>query len=730
MMSGEGKEEMQQADEVKLDLAVHKSDNEMFCLAEIISYVGESAALMSSTRSPSELDRNQENVVVKSRHNCEPPQIGVLSEVHHDSQRITVATVPPLFRWDSHEIAVTGVTSGFVVAIAIAIQSPVGDSSRLPAKVKEKVNEANVVQFIIARDKDQGEERPETLGTTRESLPEKGRDHDNNKGEEHPETSGTTEESLPETGHDQDNGDGEIEEERREQELIFNYARSLVENVKEKCSIYKVHSGLRKGSAKHYEPVLVSIGPYHYGKRPVQDMEKHKIDYKEVLLHRVKENSIDTYKKALEDERGKPRALDCYADTFRMDVDSFKECMLRDGFFMIELFWRKKNFDECKDSSNDIVFNIRWMKPRLARDMLLFENQIPLLVLRAMFSLTEQTTQEVDFVPLVLNFFEFNGKTIPCDMNLTNRLDDIPHLLGLVYEALVFGNEGKDLVPGPPVQLNMKQKLVQWLIGTGWVRLTCKEEAALFSGRKKKVSAPGPPVQLNGMWTSLKSFTWTVFVRLIEKTFRLKKAQQQNDEQKSCEFIRTGMALEQVGVTFVREEDDVAFYDIKFSSTGILSIPRLLIDDNTESFFRNLVAYEQYSEKNSLHRVVDYLHVMDCLINTSRDVEVLRHCGIIDNRIGDDKKVSTMFNRLCSDVYFNQNEFLYKRMFDDVNKFCMDRTNAWKATLKNEYFGSPWSIISFVAAVLLLLFTATEAVYSVLSYYHSNSSGTATSPSP
>lgn len=64
-------------------------------------------------------------------------------------------------------------------------------------------------------------------------------------------------------------------------------------------------------------------------------MEKYKIDYKEALLHRVKENSIDTYKTALEDVRGELQALDCYVDTFRMDVDSFKECMLRDGFFMI-----------------------------------------------------------------------------------------------------------------------------------------------------------------------------------------------------------------------------------------------------------------------------------------------------------------------------------------------------------------------------------------------------------
>ncbi|GMN64760.1 hypothetical protein TIFTF001_033822 [Ficus carica] len=440
-------------------------------------------------------------------------------------------------------------------------------------------------------------------------------------------------------------------------------------------------------------------------------MEKFKVHYTEVLLHRVKEKSSDRYEDTLKDERGELRALDCYRDTHTMKTDSLAYSMVLDGCFMIELFRRNKNSDKYTDSGYDILFNIRWVKPRLEHDLLLFENQIPLLVLRALFSLTEQTTKEGHFIPLVLSFFVFNGKPIPYDKNLTTRLDDIPHLLGLVYEALVPCKKESALI-----SCEKKDRI----LGGNKKALLSRGKEDLDSSEEVEDLELGPPLP-NWKRKSLRWIMWTVLVRLIEKTFRLKTVQQLNNERKSCEFIWTAVALEQVGVTFVRVEDNVAFYDIKFSSTGVLSIPRLVIDDNTESFFRNLVAYEQYSEKNRLHRVVDYLHVMDCLINTSKDVVVLRHCGIIDNRIGDDAKVSTMFNRLCSDVYFNQDEFFYKRMFDDVNQFCMDRRNAWKATLKNEYFSSPWSVTSFIAAVLLLLFTATQTLYSVLSYYHSSS---------
>ncbi|GMN64755.1 hypothetical protein TIFTF001_033824 [Ficus carica] len=325
-----------------------------------------------------------------------------------------------------------------------------------------------------------------------------------------------------------------------------------------------------------------------------------------------------------------------------MDTDSFGKCMVLDGCFMIELFRRNMEPSEFnKDIWRDMIFNIRWMKPRLARDMLLFENQIPIFVLHRLFELTEERPSTVEFVKLALQYFQFSGRPIAYDRHLIGRLDDIPHLLGLVYNALVS-----------------------------------------------------------------------------------KTAQQPNNEPKTCKPIKSAVALKEAGVKFVKAKNDAVFHDIGFSSIkGELSIPELVIDENTESLFRNLVAYEQYSKHYSLHRVVDYLQVMDCLVNSDKDVELLRHCEIIDNRVGDDVKISKMFNNLCSGVYFDRTEFYYAQMFDNVNRYCKNPWNTRIATLKNDYFGSPWSIISFVAAVLLLLFTALQTVYTVSSYYQPKSRG-------
>ena len=81
-------------------------------------------------------------------------------------------------------------------------------------------------------------------------------------------------------------------------------ARSLVERANDNCFIHKVHSGLRGDeSAKHYEPVLLSIGPYHHGKPPLKDMEKHKIYYWPAHLDLKELENNATYIEALKNEK-------------------------------------------------------------------------------------------------------------------------------------------------------------------------------------------------------------------------------------------------------------------------------------------------------------------------------------------------------------------------------------------------------------------------------------------
>ncbi|MCL7025104.1 hypothetical protein MKW94_005249 [Papaver nudicaule] len=137
---------------------------------------------------------------------------------------------------------------------------------------------------------------------------------------------------------------------------------------------------------------------------------------------------------------------------------------------------------------------------------------------------------------------------------------------------------------------------------------------------------------------------------------------------------------------------------IKFSSTGVFEIPPIYIHDGTDQLFRNLIACEQ----------------MDFLITTPDDVQVLRKKGIITNYLGCDENVSNMFNKLSIEVY-NGGGY-YSAHIRNINKFYKKRRHIWKATLKREYFNSPWAIVSVLAAVLLIAFTIISTIFGILAY--------------
>ncbi|MFQ6650690.1 hypothetical protein Gotur_022794 [Gossypium turneri] len=100
-----------------------------------------------------------------------------------------------------------------------------------------------------------------------------------------------------------------------------------------------------------------------------------------------------------------------------------------------------------------------------------------------------------------------------------------------------------------------------------------------------------------------------------------------------------------------------------------------------------------------------------------KDVELLRKSGIIDNWLGDDEAVTKIFNKLGYFVYYDTEAFYYEDIADRVNKHCKKDWNIWKAKLKKDYFNTPWSPISFLAALVLLLITIPQTIFSLLSYY-------------
>ncbi|MBA0557637.1 hypothetical protein Golob_014693 [Gossypium lobatum] len=178
-------------------------------------------------------------------------------------------------------------------------------------------------------------------------------------------------------------------------------------------------------------------------------------------------------------------------------------------------------------------------------------------------------------------------------------------------------------------------------------------------------------------------------------------------------FMHCATELQEDGIQF-EKADGSSIFDIKFEN-GTMKIPKLKIDDHTECFFRNVIAFEQFFPGRSLNHVTDYMNFMDCLINSPKDVELLRRRGIIKNWLGNDEVVATMFNRLGDSVSISRYSF-YSEVFSNVNRYRSKQWNKWIANLKHNYFNSPWALVSVLAAVLLLLLTMVQTIFSVLSY--------------
>ncbi|XAR54484.1 hypothetical protein NMG60_11029629 [Bertholletia excelsa] len=177
------------------------------------------------------------------------------------------------------------------------------------------------------------------------------------------------------------------------------------------------------------------------------------------------------------------------------------------------------------------------------------------------------------------------------------------------------------------------------------------------------------------------------------------------------ELIRSATELTEAGVKFKKVEGRTLF-DIRFSK-GVMEMPCLPVGDETDFVARNLIAYEQYLPNDGPNYVTDYFAFIDCLVNSSKDVELLREEGIIDNWLGDNETVVTVFNKICNDVSSPMNLY-YVEIFCQVNKHCRKRVNRWIANLNHNYFNTPWASISVIVAAVLLLLTVAQTVLSIV----------------
>ena len=96
----------------------------------------------------------------------------------------------------------------------------------------------------------------------------------------------------------------------------------------------------------------------------------------------------------------------------------------------------------------------------------------------------------------------------------------------------------------------------------------------------------------------------------------------------------------------------------------VLELKSFIIGDETESVARNLMALEQCHYPWEAY-VCNYIVLLDNLINTAADVDLLVEKNVIVNWLGNNKAVAILINNLCQQlVEGNQTHgILYKSIF-------------------------------------------------------------------
>ncbi|KAK2976204.1 hypothetical protein RJ640_023411 [Escallonia rubra] len=110
--------------------------------------------------------------------------------------------------------------------------------------------------------------------------------------------------------------------------------------------------------------------------------------------------------------------------------------------------------------------------------------------------------------------------------------------------------------------------------------------------------------------------------------------------------------------------------------------------------------------------------LVDTLINTKDDVEVLEKAGVLENHLGASEDAAILFNTICKEVVLG--EFTFWNEWREVEKYCNSNSSknfaSW-TELKRYYFSSRWALISVIAAFILFSLQAIQTIYTVRSFY-------------
>ncbi|KAL6008818.1 hypothetical protein ACLOJK_022044 [Asimina triloba] len=452
-------------------------------------------------------------------------------------------------------------------------------------------------------------------------------------------------------------------------------------------TIYRAPKAMRQANAKGFKPQLVSIGPYHIKNKELKAMQGRKLEHLQSILLRNPKRELKDYVEEMKKLEG--RAKKCYSDDQSTSSSylggiEFVEMMLLDGCFLVEMFLRS----EEKELQH---FDLCWMQHLVSFDMLLLENQLPFFVLEAIFRFVRENQQgplasTSSLEDLALDCYQLVN-VMPLNEDAKSK-DSYHHLLDLVHHHCL---------PQP----------------------SNESEAAAAAHSSSSTSRPKSKPDMEERIPSdrwdLEEGAWRT-AQPLEKLLLADNAAADDKEKREIFAIPSAEQLQDSGMKFKRKENGGnggSFLDIRYEKKGVIEIPYLNFSDDHMSIFQNLIAYEQCCPVGTFFTA--YAFFMDDIINTGKDVRILRHSEILEHGLGSDEELAQHVNQLGKGVFYDEGRIhLYEERMG-ITKYSRDPKNIWRETMNRKYFHSPWAKLSLGGAILGLSLSILQAALSIYS---------------
>lgn len=432
-----------------------------------------------------------------------------------------------------------------------------------------------------------------------------------------------------------------------------------------------------ENSQHDYDPVVVSLGPYHHGKMELQLVEDFKMTALQMFVNRSGKDAGFLYSQVFHGVTVND-ARNCYIkdSTEQYDDATFAQMMLLDACFLVmcissEIFG--------SPGLDDLYLE------KIFRDMILLENQIPFWLLKLLICLAY-------------------GK------------EEGENKLNLFLHVVCFGH----YEAGSRTAWRNDKELPHHLLDACW-RLPVLE-----SPTDKSTTPESRPGNESGCLNHLPNFgkccnhllhkyASSVFFHWNRRRINRRRNDNDLSTKGYIHSFRSAMDLKAKGIHFRPSSAD-SLRGIKFKSGyfhATLEVPVKVVGIHTRIFFLNMTAYEMCAKTSEDRVVTAYIDFMKTLIDGPNDVKELREKRILLTKLGSDEEVANVYKGIKSNGVANF--FIFHDVGKEIEDHYNNKAKTWLAELLYAHFRSPWKVIGLIAAFLLLVLNFLQTYYTAKS---------------